>query len=935
MKKVSIIVPVYNVEKYLDRCLNSLVNQTLKDIEIIIVNDGSKDNSQAIIDKYKANYPDMIKSFHIKNGGVANARNYALNYVTGEYTGFVDSDDYVSEEMYEKLYNKAIEQGADIVRCNYYRVTDNEKFVLKHFGNQKINKEELFGKSVYEANLLFDEVPYLWNKIFKTSIIKDNDFKFHKDLRIYEDFMFTYQAFSKANKISEIEDGMYYYMVSRASSLTYFLTEKRFDLFIVAERLTNYYKEIERYEEVKEALFYTILKHIYVILEKRTLPQERKLKKKYINTAFEFLNKNFPMWKENMYFELQNKDRKIYTSKNYWKLCAIIGFNILPKKEKLKNKIKKVFKFTFKKITGNVYIKQYKKTINPKSIFIFPQQGNNLNGNMFYIAKEIATNEQYDDFTIYIGYTSPNKKKFEGLLKNYNILNKVKLVKNETAGFAKKLARSKYLLTDTSMPTYFIKRKEQIYLNTWHGTPLKTLGKSTENDFFDIANVQKNFVVSDYLLYPSEYMKDIMIEDYMLEGIAHNKIMLCGYPRNEVFFRENIQEIKEQYGFKNKMLIAYMPTWRGSVRNIDIETQLNIAENHIKQISKELKDNQILCVNMHPYINNKIDLTQYKNVKQFPENVETYDFLSICDILITDYSSVFFDFAITNKKIILFTYDEEEYFKDRGVYFKLDELPFPKVYNIEDLIKEINSPIQYNVTEFLNKFCKYDRKNMSELICQKLLLNKQNEIKILDIPKPKQDNILLYIGDFKPNDSTKEFIKTVKNTNNFKYNYYISYITKNIRPNKDMFKKIIHKIKFYGQLGNNSNLSKLDIMLIILLRRKKGLYNKLEKRYHKINRIELNRIYGDITFKAAIFYGNINYKKIYQLSDLECKRILYVKQKTDFNTNINKKVYNDIDCIATTNKETYDIIKEYCGQDKNIKLIDPINKLEDFNKLIG
>ena len=97
---VSIIVPVYNVEKYLERCLKSLINQTLKDIEIIIVNDGSIDGSQTIIDNYKNKYPNMIKSFYIKNGGAAKARNYALNYVTGEYIGFVDSDDYVSEEMY-------------------------------------------------------------------------------------------------------------------------------------------------------------------------------------------------------------------------------------------------------------------------------------------------------------------------------------------------------------------------------------------------------------------------------------------------------------------------------------------------------------------------------------------------------------------------------------------------------------------------------------------------------------------------------------------------------------------------------------------------------------------------------------------------------------------------------------------------------------------
>lgn len=124
MKKVSIIVPVYNVEKYLKRCLNSLVNQTLTDIEVILVNDGSKDKSQEIINEFKEKYPEKIKAFETVNGGAAKARNYALEHVTGEYIGFVDSDDYVEEDMYEKLYNKAIEENAEIVCCNYYRVQE-------------------------------------------------------------------------------------------------------------------------------------------------------------------------------------------------------------------------------------------------------------------------------------------------------------------------------------------------------------------------------------------------------------------------------------------------------------------------------------------------------------------------------------------------------------------------------------------------------------------------------------------------------------------------------------------------------------------------------------------------------------------------------------------------------------------------------------------
>ena len=120
--KVSVIVPVYNVDKYLRKCLDSLVNQTLKEIEIIVINDGSTDGSQRIIDEYQNTYPDIIRGFIKSNGGLSDARNYGLPFCRGEYIGFVDSDDYVDKRMYELMYTKASEDDSDMVTCDYYMV---------------------------------------------------------------------------------------------------------------------------------------------------------------------------------------------------------------------------------------------------------------------------------------------------------------------------------------------------------------------------------------------------------------------------------------------------------------------------------------------------------------------------------------------------------------------------------------------------------------------------------------------------------------------------------------------------------------------------------------------------------------------------------------------------------------------------------------------
>lgn len=126
---ISIIVPVYKVENYLSKCLDSMICQTYKNIEIILVDDGSPDNSGKICDDY-AKKDSRIKVIHKENGGLSDARNAGLKIATGKYIGFVDSDDYISVEMYEKLYNQAKKEDADIACCNYYRVK-MEKNLIK------------------------------------------------------------------------------------------------------------------------------------------------------------------------------------------------------------------------------------------------------------------------------------------------------------------------------------------------------------------------------------------------------------------------------------------------------------------------------------------------------------------------------------------------------------------------------------------------------------------------------------------------------------------------------------------------------------------------------------------------------------------------------------------------------------------------------------
>ena len=177
MPKVSVIVPVYNVEQYIEKCLNSLIGQTLDDLEIIIVNDGSKDNSKKIIEKFIEKYPSKIVYLEKENGGLSDARNYGLPYAKGEYVAFLDSDDYVEKNMYKDMYELAKKENSDMVECDFYWEYPNK--VKEDKGAIYNGKNEMLEKVRVVA----------WNKLIKKEILEKSQVKFPKDLR-YEDVEF-------------------------------------------------------------------------------------------------------------------------------------------------------------------------------------------------------------------------------------------------------------------------------------------------------------------------------------------------------------------------------------------------------------------------------------------------------------------------------------------------------------------------------------------------------------------------------------------------------------------------------------------------------------------------------------------------------------------------------------------------------------------------
>lgn len=235
MIKLSIIVPVYNVAEYLERCLNSLINQTLNEIEIICVNDGSTDNSLCILEKF-AGLDKRIKIINQKNKGLSGARNTGIKLVQGEYFGFLDSDDWVDLDYFEKLYKRAKNCDADISLGDFIR-----KGKFKHKIRLKLNKEEEFvGDNEKFYGSQFYHFPCVWNKIYKTS--KFNDLRFIEGI-YFEDGPYTIQALHRANKVVTCCNTYLYYFVNPNSIVKTLNRKKEQDMYNSSKFILNYIKD--------------------------------------------------------------------------------------------------------------------------------------------------------------------------------------------------------------------------------------------------------------------------------------------------------------------------------------------------------------------------------------------------------------------------------------------------------------------------------------------------------------------------------------------------------------------------------------------------------------------------------------------------------------------------------------------------------------------
>ena len=295
-EKVSVVVPIYKVEEYLVRCIDSILKQTYKNLEVILVNDGSPDNCGQMIEKYKEKDHRVI-TVHKENGGLSDARNEGMKYVTGSLTMFVDSDDWLDETMIETMVNKLNENAADIVQSAFFYAYD-DKLLLDAYSSDDYKPPELLDNDTLMFELVKNKKikNFAWGKLYKTKIIKEIPFK--KGV-LFEDVFWAHQVMHHVNRYVILEQPFYYYF-QRDDSIVGTFTPNHLDLIKgMKERhdfLKQYYPNLvnKSYEQILE----TCLVQYHLLL----INKEKKHKKEIRN----YIKKNFKAFKR-----ATNKNRRL------------------------------------------------------------------------------------------------------------------------------------------------------------------------------------------------------------------------------------------------------------------------------------------------------------------------------------------------------------------------------------------------------------------------------------------------------------------------------------------------------------------------------------------------------------------------------------------------------------------------------------------------
>lgn len=715
--KISVIIPVYNVQDFIQTCIESILNQTFQDFEIICISDGSEDESVNIIQHIMLT-EDRIRLIEISNHGQGYARNLALNEANGEYVLFVDADDWIEPLTMELTLQKAMANHTDMV------VFDWRYYYPIGLKNDYTNIDLFYGRDLLYDNECLDLLKikpiFVWHILYRKSFLNINGIRFLEGY-IYEDAPFLVKAILSAKVVSLIHSPLYRVTVNNNSSTkTKYDSDWHSKSFIVSTNAVIEYINSITLEDDRIYYLYRLLLEKFI--NYCTIRTPRKYRKEFILQfcqAFAKI-KYLPDLHENKLFTYcinhsiwKNKRVVLFHCCIFYRSeWQFIKRNLYVNGKHLKNSAINRYRKLIKKLAP----KKFRKNIRvPYSTYV--------------------RQSLYEDIILFMGfdyrYTGNSRYLYEELRNQTIRGKKIFFVTNDprvpfqyriepnSERCDRFVARSKIIIFESWIPAKYTKHPGAVWIQLWHGTPFKKLlFDSCEKYIFERNLQNKNIKYRDiqrwdYLLSDNPNVNHFFETCFLIDNA---KIISCGYPRVKYLlcFKDNDhykRRLKENLGIsQNKKIILYVPTWRDYNYKNDSDNFILDYLLNLQALQTELGDSYEIIYKDHPFLS----APQNVNYKNYCD-CETQELLLIADYLITDYSSVMFDAFAINIPVILYCNDFEHNQFARGVYDSMWKQL--KQYNTNSLneIKEMidNYKMDDHYEEIKAMYCYQNDPNFS------------------------------------------------------------------------------------------------------------------------------------------------------------------------------------------------------------------------------
>lgn len=420
--------------------------------------------------------------------------------------------------------------------------------------------------------------------------------------------------------------------------------------------------------------------------------------------------------------------------------------------------------------------------------------GKQPRGSSLYILQELQKPE-YGHPRIVFPTTEGTRAAAEALFEERDIEG-VTCVVAGSDEYKRALFSARVLFNEVDFPNWWIKKPHQVYVNIWHGTPLKKLGRAKGGIVHRDANASRNFTMADYVLCANEYSIEHILGDCDVLGLTHAKALMLGYPRTGEFFDAAMRErVRARYGLADEQAIAWMPTYR---EYLDGET----ANAFLRDIDDRLSDGQVLYVNLHHKTAAQVSYEGLAHVRPFPEGLDTYEFLCGVDVLVTDYSSIMFDFAVTRRKIVLYCPDAEEYERERGLYRSVDDLPFPVARDADGLAAELARDPErgYDDAAFVDEFCAHDSAGNTASLCRLALLGEEDGVELRTLGARAVRPTFIVSDGLEPGPAT-DLLYALADDGAFGDGVYLSFLEHEVDKNVQSAYPLVERVPLYATKG--------------------------------------------------------------------------------------------------------------------------------------